>query len=197
MAEMPFAPWCLKIISLGVSFLRLAVGKAAVVSPRNNNDFSFWNLNILDKKYGCYESCRFIGVGTSQDQKVASLFLSFIGVNLCVSPSFLQSWEVGAEHFFGCKSTAGEDSLFFFHAEKFESGEEANDEGKEKKKSGDEVCLYILHGLFDQKEPEEKHDENKSDTGLVPEFFLAEKTPDEMACQVKNNKMVNDLHFFL
>jgi hypothetical protein len=83
------------------------------------------------------------------------------------------------------------------HAEKFESGEETNGEDQEKKKSGDEISFYILHGLFDQKKPEEKHDKNKSDTDLVPELFLAKKTPDEMACQVKNYKMVNDLHLFL
>jgi hypothetical protein len=83
------------------------------------------------------------------------------------------------------------------HAEKFESGEETNGDGKEKNKSGDEISFYIPHGLFDQKKPEEKHDKNKSDTDLIPELFLAKKTPDEMACQVKNYKMVNDLHLFL
>jgi hypothetical protein len=64
------------------------------------------------------------------------------------------------------------------HAEKFESGEETNGDGKEKNKSRDEIYLYIPHGLFDQKKPEEKHDKNKSDTDLVPELFLAKKTPD-------------------
>lgn len=73
-------------------------------------------------------------------------------------------------------------------------GEEAENECKKKKESGDKFLLKVIHLLFDQKKTQEKHDENESDTDTTPELILAEEVPDEMECQVKDNNMIDNMH---
>jgi hypothetical protein len=51
--------------------------------------------------------------------------------------------------------------------------------------------------LFNQKKTKEKHNKDYSYTELIPELFLAKQIPDEVYCQIKDNKMVNDLHIYL
>jgi hypothetical protein len=49
---------------------------------------------------------------------------------------------------------------------------------------------------FYKKEPQEKHDQNEADSGLLPKLFLPEEIPEKMTGEIKDDEMIDIPHFF-
>ncbi|MDH7513800.1 MAG: hypothetical protein QHH14_12710 [Clostridiales bacterium] len=80
-------------------------------------------------------------------------------------------------------------------AQKAASGEEADGQSQKKKESCRElISLDFFHGLFNQKEPEQKERQDKNRGGLAQEIFLAEEMPGQVSAQVKNYQKIDRAH---
>jgi hypothetical protein len=83
------------------------------------------------------------------------------------------------------------------HPEKAPSCDKRRDGHKEKKKAGGEGSAFdFSHGSLDPEKPEKEKREDDRRRSLGPDSFLAEKTPDEMHREIKDDQLIDEVHRF-
>jgi hypothetical protein len=183
---------------LGIAFLRVVMGKAAVVGSGDDDHFSAQDIDVFGKSQRGNEASGLIGMRPPQDQEIPSFLLPLEFKNIRIAWSAFKILEITAQHFPFRESFAGVDDLFLAHPQERGSRENAEDKDKEKKDgSGDMIFFDSDHELLYQEKAEQKHHQNDGCAYLIPKIFLPKKIPDKMEGQIDDDQMIDDLHHFL
>jgi len=178
---------------LRVPLLGIAVGKAAGVGPRDDEDVALLRPDVLDEEDGGDEAGRFVGMGSSKHQEVSALFLSVEEVHFGIAMGVLERREIIAQQPGGGHSLARENWLRPMHGSEAAAGKEAEGSGHHQGQDGrGGSSKDFSYHLFDQEEPEEKERQDEGGSGLVPRLFPAEKIADEMETQVEDDEVVKE-----